>query len=153
VLDRLGNNGENPAEEDDVLEDKFEDEGNAIQEPLAERPGKLADDLSDWETDNKDDVILEKQAKLDKANKPAIHAFMPNHPLFTTHAVTCDFSRLSHIMLNFIGGSLPRSDKGDRAAYCMMMLTLFKPWNSPADLKDEISTWDQAFTEHEFSDR
>jgi hypothetical protein len=35
----------------------------------------------------------------------------------------------------------------------MTMLTLFKPWRSPSDLKDMISTWDQAFKEHIFTDR
>ncbi|KAJ7024013.1 hypothetical protein C8F04DRAFT_876384, partial [Mycena alexandri] len=54
---------------------------------------------------------------------------------------------------NFIGGAIPRSDKGDQAAYCMTMLTLFKPWRSPADLKDSVSTWDQSFKEHKFTAR
>jgi hypothetical protein len=53
---------------------------------------------------------------------------------------------------NFIGGAVPRADKGDRDYYCMAMMTIFKPWRSPADLKDAESTWDQIFTEHDFTD-
>ncbi|KAJ7143086.1 hypothetical protein C8R43DRAFT_862848, partial [Mycena crocata] len=79
--------------------------------------------------------------------------FMPGHPLFPTHCVSCDFQRLGSVIPNFIGGSMPRSDKGDRAAYCMTILTLFKPWRVPADLKDNTSTWDQAFKGHEFTHR
>ena len=29
---------------------------------------------------------------------------------------------------NFIGGALPRSDKGNSENYSIVMLTLFKPW-------------------------
>ncbi|KAJ7452796.1 hypothetical protein FB451DRAFT_992578, partial [Mycena latifolia] len=81
------------------------------------------------------------------------HAFTPDHDLFLSHSVICRFEKLTSVIPNFIGGALPRSDKGDRAAYCMTMLTLFKPWRSPADLKDSISTWDQAFKEHDFTPR
>jgi hypothetical protein len=102
--------------------------------------------------EDEDDVILEKQAKIDKSNKPTLHAFRPNHPLFTTHAVSCNFSRLSHVVPNFIGGTLPRSDKGDRAAYCMTMLTLFKPWTSPANLKDDIKNFDVRYECNDASD-
>ncbi|KAJ7629545.1 hypothetical protein B0H17DRAFT_855571, partial [Mycena rosella] len=37
--------------------------------------------------------------------------------------------------------------------YCMTMLALFKPWRSPVDFKDVISTWDHAFKAHFFSTR
>ena len=33
------------------------------------------------------------------------------------------------------------------------MLTLFRPWRSGLDLKNEKDTWDDAFTLHQFSDR
>ncbi|KAJ7155809.1 hypothetical protein C8R46DRAFT_1295856, partial [Mycena filopes] len=87
------------------------------------------------------------------AKRPVQHPFLPTHPMFNSHSVNCDFENLYRLIPNFIGGSVPRSDKGDRAAYCMTMLTLFKPWRSPADLKDSISTWDQAFKEHTFTER
>ncbi|KAJ7459305.1 hypothetical protein FB451DRAFT_1046253 [Mycena latifolia] len=100
--------------------------------------------------------------------RPVKHAFTPDHDLFLCHSVICRFENLTSVIPNFIGGALPRSDKGDRAACCMTMLTLFTalsenldtarffftgPWRSPADLKDSISTWDQAFKEHNFMPR
>ncbi|KAJ6456527.1 hypothetical protein C8R45DRAFT_801595, partial [Mycena sanguinolenta] len=51
------------------------------------------------------------------------------------------------------GGALPRSDKGDHEYYCMTMLTLFKAWRDPNDLKDNLSTWNQTFLEHRFTER
>ncbi|KAJ7763832.1 hypothetical protein B0H16DRAFT_1311067 [Mycena metata] len=98
-------------------------------------------------------TILEKEAELQRTRKPRRYAFLPQHPLFRSHSVTGDFERLHTVIPNFIGGSIPRSDKGDRAAYCMTILTFFKAWRSPADLKDTLSTWDQAFREHEFTPR
>ncbi|KAJ7130029.1 hypothetical protein C8R43DRAFT_1025404 [Mycena crocata] len=91
--------------------------------------------------------------EFDTSYPQTVVAFLPRHGLFPSHAVSCDFGRMSRIIPNFIGGSMPRSDKGDRAAYCMTMLTLFKPWREPGDLKDAVSTWEQAFKEHEFTDR
>ncbi|KAJ7710363.1 hypothetical protein B0H17DRAFT_900512, partial [Mycena rosella] len=79
--------------------------------------------------------------------------FSPGHEQLRTHGVYCDFSRLSHVIPNFMGGAIPRSDRGDREYYCMSILTLFKPWRKPEDLKDNVSTWDPTFVEHEFSPR
>ncbi|KAJ7137593.1 hypothetical protein C8R43DRAFT_893465, partial [Mycena crocata] len=115
-------------------------------------PDSGYDDESDWNTDDEDDVIVTKQKKLDKSRKPARHAFHPKHPLFPSHSVTCDFTRLNNIIPNFIG-AMPRADKGDRSYYCITMLTMFKPWRTPSDLKDDISTWSQAFNDHPFTER
>ncbi|KAJ6562188.1 hypothetical protein B0H19DRAFT_942776, partial [Mycena capillaripes] len=145
---------ENLDEDEDNLEDELHDDADDEEEPeIKDNMDEHQDDISDWETDDKDEVILDKQAKLDKSKRPVHHAFMPQHPLFPSHSVTCNLERLTNFIPNFIGGAIPRSDKGDRAAYCMTMLTLFKPWRSPGDLKDNVSTWDQAFTEHTFTDR
>ncbi|KAJ7183737.1 hypothetical protein C8R46DRAFT_853345, partial [Mycena filopes] len=80
-------------------------------------------------------------------------AFLVDHPMFRTHSVACTPENLFTVIPNFIGGAVPRSDKGDRAGYCMAILTMLKPWRTPLDLKDCLSTWDQAFKEHTFSDR
>ncbi|KAJ7187206.1 hypothetical protein C8R46DRAFT_879409 [Mycena filopes] len=100
------------------------------------------DGESDWETDEEDDE-----------NKPSQRAFLVEHPMFRSHSVACTMDNVYSVIPNFIGGAIPRSDKGDRAGYCMAVLTLLKPWRSPADLKDATATWDQAFQEHQFSDR
>ncbi|KAJ7085288.1 hypothetical protein C8R44DRAFT_752888 [Mycena epipterygia] len=131
---------------------RLEEEGNvSARESSAQ--SQEEEDISDWETDDEDEVIVNKQAELDSRRKPTRHAFIPAHPLFLSHAVSCDFSRLNTIIPNFIGGAIPRSDKGDRSFYCLTMMTLFKPWRSPADLKDSESTWDQIFNEHDFTPR
>src|SRR5882762_9268200 len=54
---------------------------------------------------------------------------------------------------NFIGGALPRSDRGDREYYCSTMLTFFKPWRTGKDLKLEDQSWDDAFRTHMFNTR
>ncbi|KAJ7605398.1 hypothetical protein DFH06DRAFT_898457, partial [Mycena polygramma] len=79
--------------------------------------------------------------------------FLAGHPLFRSHAVACDFSNMANVIPNFIGGAIPRSDKGDKTFYCTTILTMFKVWRSPADLKDALSTWEQAFDEYEFTPR
>jgi len=59
---------------------------------------------------------------------------LPDHPQHHTHEVqrTC----LSDLVVpNFIGGTLPRCDQGDREYYCSTMLALFKPWRTGNDLK------------------
>ena len=85
-----------------------------------------------------------------KNSKSKSYFFTRNHPLVDTHAV-----RLSSIVRipNFIGESLPRCDQGDREFYCSTMLTLFSPWRSGVDLKNEGNTWDDAFTLYQFSPR
>ncbi|KAJ7153847.1 hypothetical protein C8R46DRAFT_912346, partial [Mycena filopes] len=90
---------------------------------------------------------------IDKAKAPAQYPFLPAHPLFRSHSVSCNHDNVTRVIPNFIGGAVPRSDKGDLAGYYMTMLTLLKPWRTPADLKDEISTWAQAFKEHTFTPR
>ncbi|KAF7977176.1 hypothetical protein HWV62_4617 [Athelia sp. TMB] len=76
--------------------------------------------------------------------------FMPGHPERTTHRIKVAEDD-GTIVPNFMGGNLPRCDKGDREEYCSTMLTLFKPWRSGADLKSEPESWDDAFHKHEFS--
>ncbi len=54
---------------------------------------------------------------------------------------------------NFMGGLLLRKDKGDREYYCATMLTLFKPWRTGHDMKQDTTTsWEEVFHAHAFSD-
>ena len=108
---------------------------------------------SDWNTDDEDEVIAKKQATKDKNSKPLSYPFMFSHPQFKTHSVSCNFDRIHTVIPNFLGGSLPRSDKGDHNFYCMTMLTIFKPWRSPADLKTVNQTWAETFSAHTFTKR
>ncbi|KAJ6548903.1 hypothetical protein B0H19DRAFT_952479, partial [Mycena capillaripes] len=141
AMKRLTEDGESLHDEYDALEDDMDYEDQSDEDDFSREPSQEPrDDVSDWETDDEDEKVMR-------------HPFLTEHGLFSTHSVTCNFEKLTKMIPNFIGGAIPRSDKGDRAAYCMTMLTLFKPWRSPLDLKDPTSTWDQAFKEHCFTDR
>src|ERR1700751_367136 len=78
--------------------------------------------------------------------------FLKDHPLCQTHCIEFN-EKNKNIVPNFVGGSLPRCDRGDRGYYCTTMLTLFKPWRSGKDLKGELESWDEAFTTYEFTNR
>jgi hypothetical protein len=74
---------------------------------------------------------------------------MKAHPQFQTHHVHCIDE--NNMVPNFLGGSLPRCDQGDREYYCLTILTLFKLWQSGKDLKSVDSTWDETFHIHNFT--
>jgi hypothetical protein len=76
------------------------------------------------------------------------HNFLCSHPQYETHYA--QYNSDDNIVPNFVGGSLPRSDQGDREYYCLTMLTLFKPWRTGKELKSETDTWDEAFLQHKF---
>ncbi|EPS93728.1 hypothetical protein FOMPIDRAFT_1094484, partial [Fomitopsis schrenkii] len=76
--------------------------------------------------------------------------FLPTHPQHETHVAFMQPQHASYVP-NFVGGALPRRDKGNREEYCLVMLMLFKPWRSGASLKCADQTWDSAFSTHEFS--
>ena len=78
--------------------------------------------------------------------------FQEQHPQYKTHHVKM-CSEADAKVPDFIGGALPRKDKGNREDYCMTMLTLFKPWRNGRDLKATEATWDETLTEHAFTER
>ncbi|KAI0340974.1 hypothetical protein BDW22DRAFT_1298949, partial [Trametopsis cervina] len=81
-----------------------------------------------------------------KATKTSqYHRFHPEHPLYETHGV---FVGKDHrVLLNFVGGVLPRRDRDDHEAYCRVMLTIFSPhgWRTGADLKSNSELWSDVF--------
>jgi hypothetical protein len=117
-------------------------------------------DSTDEPTNDDEDVDDESSDELNICNEYAQnlyedeeenHQFMKAHPQFQTHHVRC--TKEDNIVPNFLGGSLPRCDQGDREYYCLTMLTLFKPWRSGKDLKSADSTWDDTFHSHDFTSR
>ncbi|KAI0338472.1 hypothetical protein BDW22DRAFT_1459677, partial [Trametopsis cervina] len=74
------------------------------------------------------------------------------HPLHNTHGVFMAKKR-DHLLLNFVGGTLPRRDQGDHEAYCRAMLTMFAPegWRSGIDLKADDRTWTSIFEDAQFA--
>lgn len=79
--------------------------------------------------------------------------FLPGHPLYMTHEATCDEFKCETVVPNFLGGTLPRADEGDREFYCATMLTIFKPWRNSGHLKAVDQTWDDAFNGYSFPER
>ena len=93
------------------------------------------------EDENIEDYVYEDMKKF--------YNFLKTHPQYRTH-------HIQHVdnnknVPNFIGGTLPRCDQGDREYYCLTMLTLFKPWRSGKDLKSETQTWDDTFVQYKFT--
>ncbi|PPQ97805.1 hypothetical protein CVT26_012849 [Gymnopilus dilepis] len=80
-------------------------------------------------------------------------SFLCGHPMFLTHCPVFSASNLRLNVPNILGGSLPRSDIGDREFYSKTMLVLFKPWRDPSGLRDGISSWTEAFNLHCFTTR
>ena len=128
-----------------LVDDNENDEGNILY--------KLLNNMSDASKINNsaaDELNLED-------GKPTVeqdekwHSFISSHPQFATHQVTICSNDKAKIP-DFIGGTLPRSDKGDREYYCCVMLTLFKPWRTGQNLKTEDQSWDDAFSEFNFTD-
>jgi len=87
-----------------------------------------------------------------KEKKTQYYHFLSDHPQHETHHVTSNPKCLNKVP-NFLGGSLPRRDRGDREYYCATMLVLFKPWRKLEDLKDKDHSWDEMFTSHVFTER
>ncbi|KAH7908099.1 hypothetical protein BJ138DRAFT_1013472, partial [Hygrophoropsis aurantiaca] len=77
--------------------------------------------------------------------------FEDGHPLKETHHTKC-VGREYALVPNFVGGAVPRRDRGDYDYYCSAMLTFFKAWRSSIDLKDYDESWSEAFSRHEFKD-
>ncbi|KAJ6630458.1 hypothetical protein B0H10DRAFT_1774518, partial [Mycena sp. CBHHK59/15] len=104
-------------------------------------------------SDDEDDIVLKNNKSENKNLKADCHPFLQYHPLYLSHSVRCNFQKFDEVIPNFIGGALPRSDKGDREYYCCVMMTLFKSWREPSDLKSLSETWDATFVSHTFTDR
>jgi hypothetical protein len=108
------------------------------------------DDIEEEDGDEMDSP-RENNPTADDSLPKSILRFMVAHPLHSSHG--CATKRdYSDVVANFIG-ILPRSDKGDREDYSLTMLVLFKPWRDALKLKEVLSTWDETFLLHKFTDR
>lgn len=85
-------------------------------------------------------------------NTRVSYMFMKDHPRHKTQSVYLIPENKAKIP-NFVGGILPRQDKGNREEYCTVMLMLFKPWRSGHDLKSQNELWDDAFNNYVFTER
>ncbi|KAJ7698785.1 hypothetical protein B0H16DRAFT_1484340 [Mycena metata] len=150
--DHSDDEGDNYSDLDDFI---LHDDESELSNDEDSDAGKETDDSDyDWDSDTDDATVVRKEKKKSSSYKAVRHAFLPEHKaLYLSHSVHCDFRKIKTIIPNFLGGAVPRADKGNRDYYCATMLTLFKAWRSPMDLKDNESTWDQAFEDHTFTER
>ena len=90
-----------------------------------------SDEETDTDFESDSDYSGSDQA-LEKEEIQGKYPFLQNHPLYQTYHVSIITS--NNLIPNFVGGSLPQCDKGDREYYCTTILTLFKPWRHGKDL-------------------
>ncbi|KAF8577396.1 hypothetical protein K439DRAFT_1311272, partial [Ramaria rubella] len=138
--------------EQDMSEYDTEDEGHGTASPNPtgpltphERKHKHVEDNSVDQEDSVD-TMDENEITLDDMK------FLDGHPQRDSHRIKFSPDNKG-LVPNFVGGTLPRSDKGDCEYYCATVLTLFKPWRTGFDLKKEFETWTEAFTSHTFTNR
>src|SRR6202041_2372033 len=108
---------------------------------------------SSYDDVNATELDAENVADSDNENNNVtFYHFLQDHPLHHSHHVTL-LNDMHEWVPNFIGGAIPRSDRGDREYYCSTMLTFFKPWHTGKDLKLDGQSWDDAFRMHKFNSR
>ncbi len=119
-----------------VLDD--DDDGAPDYEDESDEPRDCDDDQ--WDSDGTVETNITGRG----------YVLCTGHPLRTSHLV---YTRRTSCVLNFIGGPLPRPDRGDREEYCFTMLVFFKPggWRKGTDLKVDHETWADAYARSEFS--
>ena len=110
------------------------------------------EDEDDEDADEDDNMPYGLHSSTRSKKKTHSFDFSIDHPQHKTHRIHI-LSEDQERIPNFVGGVLPRSDKGDVEEYCRTMLTLFKPWTDPASLKQPEETWESAFNAYKFSDR
>jgi len=138
--------------ENDMTEDEnntdSEDELNIIDNSFV-GGGTNVETESEWIASDQTSENMNDELNMDDNDEyyedaTRFHSFLPDHPQHLSYEVQC--KSLSELVVpNFIGGTLPRSDQGDREYYCSTMLALFKPWRTGYDLKSANETWELAF--------
>lgn len=114
----------------------------------------IAGDENDHDYDDDAESANEFEDNLSRkrSEKAGTFRFRKEHAQYKTHRLKVHGEHDAWIP-NFVGGILPRKDKGDIEEYGRTMLTLFKPWSNPSHLKHRAQSWHAAFTEHQFTDR
>ncbi|KAI0349178.1 hypothetical protein OH77DRAFT_1372129, partial [Trametes cingulata] len=141
--------------------------GPAVEEPVQlEADSEFEDNYDEEESEDelllttesnnklKDETQLLTATEPSSGKKKKIHLrFHPNHPQYQSRHVKLVDESEAYVP-NFIGGSMPSRDTGNREQYCLTMLTLFKPWRSGKDLRPNADMlWDDVFREYQFTPR
>lgn len=111
-------------------------------------------ELDDYvlEADDVVDTSIRRAQLTEKPENEKYYEFLSEHPQSDCFHIRILPETQAYVP-EIIGGALPRADSGSREEYCKGMLTLFKPWRKPVDLKTDVETWSQAFETYTFTDR
>ncbi|PBK59986.1 hypothetical protein ARMSODRAFT_845549, partial [Armillaria solidipes] len=146
-------NGEGPLileSEHDTDDDNVKDDGDSCgsgDNTVSLYKVKYAPDDSD---SNDGDGPIKK--RVGRKTKIRRFKFTAEHPMYETHHIALHPEETRRVP-NFVGGLLPRVDKGDHEYYCLTMLMLFQPWRTGEELKsDRQCTWEKVFSDYTFSD-
>jgi Helitron helicase-like domain at N-terminus/PIF1-like helicase len=115
------------------------------------------DNMDDISEDDSVNYMTDEEADKDnnsdneENNGKVDHWFQSEHPQYKSHKIRMK-KYDDRVFPCFLPDHLPRPDYGDREYYCCTMLTLFKPWRSGRNLKEESESWHNAFTTFKFTD-
>ncbi|OBZ77799.1 hypothetical protein A0H81_02177 [Grifola frondosa] len=116
-----------------------------LDEPFLTDTDHVSNSSSGDENSECEEDVVEPDSK-------DIYRFTSGHPSANTHGVVLLRGNNQYV-LNFLGGTLPRQECGDREEYCMTMMMLFAPqgWRTGKDLKEMDVTWHHAFSNTNFA--
>jgi len=106
---------------------------------------------SDWRRATKKEMESIQNGSY-RSGRSTYLLYEEGYSLRSSRLVRCVPERKSLVVLNIVGGALPRHDQGDREHYCCTMLTLFKNWHTGGCLKRDGESWDNAFRMHQFAE-
>jgi hypothetical protein len=126
--------------DDLIAEEAHEEEDNSQsevdvgpKEKEQEQEAEQGQDIQNDDLNNDDELnIGDNESPVESVKEKhdcKYFDFLEEHPLHETHHVYCVDEKHAKVP-NFLGGSLPRPDSGDREYYCSVMLTLFVPWRT-----------------------
>ncbi|KDR64971.1 hypothetical protein GALMADRAFT_46308, partial [Galerina marginata CBS 339.88] len=135
-----------------VINSNFDESGIEYSEDEDELNIHSDDEFIDEENLSDNETETDTESEVENNTNKNSYLFLKDHPLYKTHKAHFD-DKKNNIIPNFVGGSLPRCDRGDREYYCATMLTIFKPWRSGKDLKLENYSWDETFNTYKFTEQ
>ncbi|KAJ8473599.1 hypothetical protein ONZ45_g16233 [Pleurotus djamor] len=148
-LDRTGN-----AESDkqvDSIDIVFDTDTEGVITPLASQVDDYVNRACGLETFCVWDMVAQLVKRPRRKSLPTsqstkssrVYAFLPSHQDYSTH----DFHVRAVVQVPVpIGPGLPRRDRAEtEERHAKVMLTLFKPWRTPSDLKSVHETWHQSY--------
>ncbi|VDB90195.1 unnamed protein product [Peniophora sp. CBMAI 1063] len=144
----------NSGNHDPLSQQTLVDDENADEDGYQTDSTLIADDDldEDYEVEDSDDERDEERDQVRRSRSKNSVLFTKDHPQRDSYRIrVLDEDACS--IPNFVGGTLPRRDKGDVEWYAMTMLTMFKPWRDPKELKSAEQTWQEAFEAFEFTAR